>query len=290
MPNNFPNAFAPTAARMTKETLRTSFDPDVGRRHPLHILLAEDSAVNQKVALRILERLGYRADLAATGVEAVAALQRQPYDVILMDVQMPQMDGLEATRQIRRAQPAAAGPRIIAMTANATQADRQACFEAGMDDYVSKPIRVEELAAALLRVPVAKTSLPVTAESVLDRAALARLAATPGDAAFVSSLIGVYLQDAPALLAAAERAVTTRDIEGLRLATHGLESNSAELGATTLSELCRQLEDLARTGRLEEAHTLLAQARLQFERVQAALMFELEKLEHDLQQQQRKEP
>ena len=120
-------------------------------RHPLRILLAEDNAVNQKLALRFLAQMGYRADVAANGLEAIQALDRQPYDVILMDVQMPEMDGLEATRQICGRWPSGARPRIIAMTANAMQGDREICLEAGMDDYVSKPIRVEELMQALAR-------------------------------------------------------------------------------------------------------------------------------------------
>jgi CheY-like chemotaxis protein len=115
----------------------------------LRILLAEDNAVNQKLALRLLERLGYRADLAGNGLEAIQALRRQTYDVILMDVQMPEMDGLEATRAIRLEWPAERQPRIVAMTANIMKEDQDACFAAGMDDYVAKPVRVEALVTAL---------------------------------------------------------------------------------------------------------------------------------------------
>jgi PAS domain S-box-containing protein len=117
----------------------------------LRILLAEDNAVNQKLALRLLERLGYEADLAQNGLEVLEALERQPYDIVLMDVQMPELDGLDATRRIRARWPEGEGPRIIAMTANAMREDRDACLEAGMDDYVAKPIRPEELAEALGR-------------------------------------------------------------------------------------------------------------------------------------------
>jgi CheY-like chemotaxis protein len=127
------------------------FDAEMGRRHPLRILLAEDNAVNQKLALRLLDRLGYRADLAANGVEAIRAVERQPYDVVFMDVQMPEMDGLEATRQICARWAPGERPRIVAMTANALAEDRAACLDAGMDDYLSKPIRVDELVAALRR-------------------------------------------------------------------------------------------------------------------------------------------
>ena len=119
--------------------------------HPLHILLAEDNAVNQKVAVSILRRLGYQADAVANGLEVVAALQRQVYDVILMDVQMPEMDGVAATRHIRREFPAERQPWIIAMTANALEGDREAYLATGMDDYVSKPVRVEDLIQALQR-------------------------------------------------------------------------------------------------------------------------------------------
>ena len=133
---------------------RPTLDPEMAPRHPLRILLAEDNAVNQKLALRLLWQMGYRADLASNGLEAVQAVERQPYDLILMDVQMPELDGLDATRQICARWPAPGRPRIIAMTAGAMQGDREACIEAGMDDYLSKPIRVEELVEAL------KCSLP----------------------------------------------------------------------------------------------------------------------------------
>jgi CheY-like chemotaxis protein len=125
-----------------------TLDASLGRRHPLRILLAEDNPVNRKLALRILAKLGYDADVAVDGLEVIAALERQPYDLVLMDVQMPELDGLEATRQIRARWPDD-GPRIVAMTANAMAEDREACLVAGMDDYLAKPIRVAELTAAL---------------------------------------------------------------------------------------------------------------------------------------------
>ena len=116
---------------------------------PLRILLAEDNVVNQRVALKILERLGYRAEVASNGFETLEALARQPFDLVLMDVQMPELDGLETTRRIRTRWPGAQGPIIIAMTANAMRGDRERCLNAGMDGYIAKPIDREELRSAL---------------------------------------------------------------------------------------------------------------------------------------------
>jgi signal transduction histidine kinase/DNA-binding response OmpR family regulator len=136
-----------------RQSMRPGIDHGFAEQHPLRILLAEDNPVNQKLATRLLEKMGYQADMAVNGLEAIAAVEAVPYDVVLMDVQMPELDGLEATRRIRAARSGHAGPHIVAMTANALEGDRETCLEAGMDDYVSKPIRPEVLAAALARVP-----------------------------------------------------------------------------------------------------------------------------------------
>jgi signal transduction histidine kinase/DNA-binding response OmpR family regulator len=133
------------------EPARPTLDAALAARHPLRILLAEDNVVNQKLALRLLQQMGYRADLAGNGIEAIESLERQPYDLVLMDVQMPEMDGLEASRRIAARWPQQARPRLVAMTANAMQGDREECLAAGMDDYITKPIRVDALVAALLR-------------------------------------------------------------------------------------------------------------------------------------------
>jgi signal transduction histidine kinase/DNA-binding response OmpR family regulator len=135
------------------EAVKPGIDAGMASRHALRILLAEDNVVNQKLALRLLQQMGYRADLAGNGVEAIECVARQTYDVVLMDVQMPEMDGLEASRRITSRWPVGHRPRIIAMTANAMQGDREMCLAAGMDDYLSKPIRMDELVQALKGVP-----------------------------------------------------------------------------------------------------------------------------------------
>ena len=175
---------------------RAELDPDMARRHPLRILLAEDNVVNQKVALRLLGQLGYRADVAANGLEAIDAVARQTYDVVLMDVQMPELDGLGASREINQRWPGERRPRLVAMTANALQGDRELCEAAGMDDYVAKPIRVEELVAALGRCRRRASRRPGGARprrrpAVIDRAVFERLTATMGGA-FVVELIDTF--------------------------------------------------------------------------------------------------
>ena len=142
---------APAATLDTKRAApKTVVDPAMAERHPLRILLAEDNLVNQKLAMRLLQQMGYRADLAGNGREAIERIERETYDVVLMDVQMPEMDGLEASGHITAQWPVGQRPRIVAMTANAMQGDREACLAAGMDDYVTKPIRVDALVQALL--------------------------------------------------------------------------------------------------------------------------------------------
>jgi CheY-like chemotaxis protein len=146
-----------------------------GERRALRVLLAEDDAVNRKVAVRMLEHLGYRADVACDGAEAIEALRRELYDAVLMDVHMPEMDGLEAARRISAEWGRDRRPRIVAMTADAAQGDRERCLAAGMDDYISKPVRLAELAAALAGIESARESGRTPAgepgEEAVDRAA-----------------------------------------------------------------------------------------------------------------------
>jgi PAS domain S-box-containing protein len=242
----------------------SEFDPEMSLRHPLRILLAEDNIVNQKVALRLLGQMGYRADVAANGLEVIDAVERQTYDVVLMDVQMPELDGFEASREINRRWPGEHRPRIVAMTANAMQGDRELCVAAGMDDYVAKPIRVQELVAALERCgwrseagvrggPAAAAAVgTVPASQPIDRAVFERLTATMGGE-FVAELIDTFVEDGRDLIAALRRALAATDLDTFRRAAHSLKSNGETLGAIGLASLARELETMARAGSLDGA-------------------------------------
>ena len=263
-----------------KDPNAPAFDSDMAERLPLRLLLAEDNATNQKLALRLLGRLGYRADVAANGLEALEAVARQSYDVVLMDVQMPELDGLEATRRIRQLPADSDQPFIVAMTANAMAGDREMCLAAGMDDYVSKPIRVEALVEALERGAAAAAIEPARPEPVaaagsdlLDPAALDNLrAVVGGDDDFLVELIHTFLDDAPGLLGDLRAALAAGDAVEVRRFAHSLKSNGAEFGASAFSESCDQLEELSKAGRLDGAEALVAQIERQFDQVRGALL------------------
>jgi PAS domain S-box-containing protein len=259
------------AADIEEEAPEAAADGKLGAS-TLRILLAEDNAVNQTVALRLLERLGYGADVASNGLEALEALERKPYDVVLMDVQMPELDGLDASRRINERWPQKQRPRIIAMTANALPEDREACFAAGMDDYVAKPIRPHELAQALERTKRWRTEemSPTDGDARLDDAALADLRALGGDD-FVAEVIDTFVADAPTLLATLRSSVDERDIEELRRAAHTLKSNGATLGATDFSEICRQLEQCAKSGELDDASEFVDRVEHEYEPLRKTL-------------------
>ncbi len=209
-------------------------------KSPLQILLAEDNIVNQKVALHLLQQLGYSADIAKDGLEVIEQVTNRAYDVILMDVQMPKMDGLAATRQII-ASPKVR-PRIIAMTANAMQGDREECLSAGMDDYLSKPIRLEQLATALSKCQVKPLS------RAIDRQIIQSFKAMVGKDAEVilAEIIDCYLEDAPQHLKNIAEAIAQKNAAELRRASHTLKSSSATLGATNLAALCQEIEAFSR--------------------------------------------
>jgi GAF domain-containing protein/CheY-like chemotaxis protein/HPt (histidine-containing phosphotransfer) domain-containing protein len=254
----------------------SALDEGLAARHPLRILLAEDNVVNQKLAIRLLERLGYRADVVANGVEALDALERQTYDLLLSDVQMPEMDGLEATRRIIQRWPSSERPWIVAMTAEAMSGDRERCLAAGMNDYLAKPIRVDELVAAIKRTPrraegSAGTEV-VTAQGSIDEKALTRLSeGTGGDEGFVSELIGQFLTEAPGLAAAMRAGLDAGDADGVRRAAHTLKSNAATFGANELAAVCAALEDAAKRGELGDAPASLDEIVRQLDIVRAVL-------------------
>ncbi|NEQ22314.1 MAG: response regulator, partial [Microcoleus sp. SIO2G3] len=257
---------------------RQKLDPTMARRLPRKILVAEDNKVNQQLALQLLGRLGYRADVAANGLEAIAALRRQHYDVVFMDVHMPEMDGLIATQRICEKWSRERRPWIIAMTANAMQGDRDKCISAGMNDYISKPIRVDELIRALSESePRVNNPEPVPVlEKAIDTSVLQDFRATLGSQAnqFLVQLIELYLEDAPSLLAAMDKAVTQTNAAQLQTTAHTLKSSSASLGAISLSHLCEQLEILGQTGTTVGARELITQVHSEYERVKIALQLE----------------
>jgi CheY-like chemotaxis protein len=232
----------------------------------LRILVAEDNAVNQQLMLALLGKLGYRADVASNGLEALAALERGRYDVILMDVQMPELDGLEATRRIH-ARWGPERPRIIAVTAGAMDEEREQCLAAGMDDYLSKPIHSEELASALARLRPA-------AAPALDAAVLQQLRETLGEPT-TAEIIGTFLGEGPALVATLRRSVEQADADALRRAAHTLKSNAATFGGAALAALCEELERIGEAGAVDGAADLVARAEAEHERVRSELQAEL---------------
>ncbi|HEY9649584.1 MAG TPA: response regulator, partial [Coleofasciculaceae cyanobacterium] len=284
--------------------------PQLTSQYPLKILLAEDNRVNQKVALHLLKLIGYQADLARDGLEVLEALHRKSYDVILMDVQMPNMDGLATARRICQEFWHSPRPRMIAMTANAMQGDREDCLEAGMDDYISKPIRIEALTEVLSKYQpqlgnrelgigtrkdtpnVATTSLsgighreenqppakqPLADASPLPAAIDANVLSSFRDMVgenadmVLAEMIECYLDDAPKLVSAITQAVHQKNAQKLRQASHTLKSSSATIGAMTLSHLCQQMEVMSRIGNMEYGLDNLSELEAEYERVKTAL-------------------
>jgi PAS domain S-box-containing protein len=246
------------------------------KRPALRILVVEDNALNRQLALLLLDEIGYRADTAVNGLEALAAVEREAYDVVLMDVQMPEMDGLEATRKIHELL-GSRRPRIVAATANATQEERQRSLAAGMDGYLSKPIRLEELAAALgIELLPRETAAaqgrvePEVGPNPIDHAVLERLRQTIGDAG-TRELIGTFLIEAPKVLSTIRSAAHGQDLDVLRRASHTLKSNGATFGAMALSEAGRALERLAENRSTQDVEELVARAEREFDRVRSVL-------------------
>jgi two-component system, sensor histidine kinase and response regulator len=264
----------------------TSHPPHHRSSLRLRVLLAEDNPVNQKIALRQLRKLGCTADAVANGIEAVDAIQRIPYNVVLMDCQMPDLDGYEATRRIRQLETkltATGRPplHIIAMTANALDGDREACLAAGMNDYISKPVRPSDLQAALRKVQPPERRDPSPApppdqpgeEPVLDLSIFAGLQALhePGEPDPVTELAELFLQDAPARLRAIHAAISRSDSKGLREAAHSIKGSASNLGARRLASVSSAIETAARNGDLAATAPLLERLDSEFARVRFLL-------------------
>lgn len=255
------------------------FDEHLGEQYPLRILVAEDVAVNQRMMQLLLGRMGYLADLAGNGLEAVEAVRRQPYDVVLMDVQMPEMDGLEATRKIL-AEPLPHGrPHIVALTAHATQADRSACHAAGMDDYLAKPVQFRDLQAALIRCASAlqpphseqSSESPPTSSRTetlpdLDTTVLQEFdELREGDmGGFVTDVVQTFQHEGIAIVRDLQRASEEGNATNLRRAAHKLVGAASSLGASNLSDLCTQIENLSRSNDLPGAQALVSQIEPRF--------------------------
>ena len=257
---------------------------DVGSPVPLRILLAEDNAINQKVALRLLERLGYGADVVGDGRQALARLDHAAYDVILMDVQMPEMDGLEASRAICARWAASERPRIIAMTAEAMQGDRDKCLAAGMDDYIVKPVTLDRLAAALAKCrPLAAATAPEAAATpvavtALDRDVLDQLREDLGGTAALREVIRSFLDQTPSVLSALRDAAARADVPSIRRAAHMIKGTSSILGARELSEQCAEIERVGQTGCIADAGSRVIAVEASYRTIEAALKAEIERL------------
>ena len=226
---------------------------------PLHVLLVEDNPVNREVAVGMLESLGCTTDIAENGWLALKAMNTATYDAVLMDCQMPVMDGLAATGEIRRREQTSGGARvpIIALTANAMEGDRERCLAAGMDDFLSKPFTQQQLATQLRRWLALRT-LPeagrrdLSGIPLIDAGVLRNIAALARPA-LLNSMIDLYLQHSPDLVAAIETAAANMQPEALSQAVHTLKSSTANLGGTRLAMAARECEVLVREGGITQA-------------------------------------
>ena len=270
----------------TSAALETGFDAQMGERHPLRILLAEDHVINQKVMKLMLERLGYRADIVANGLEVLASFKRLDYDVVLMDIQMPEMNGIQATQGLRAALPPERQPRIIALTANALGGEREEYLAAGMDDYLSKPVNVIAMRAALekcmplgmgQKIGEADSNPEPATVSALDSASidiptLKEYFPYEGeDIQMVIDLAEEFLTDTEARLRQLEVSVQQADADAVDKTAHTLKGASLTFGAKIFSALCKELEQMGKSGNLAGAAEKFAEAQAEYERVRVEL-------------------
>lgn len=261
---------AAPGALVTRHLLRES-------RPVVRVLLVDDNAVNRKVASRLLERSGCKVEQAVNGRDAVGHWSAGEFDVVLMDIQMPEMDGLEATRAIRRIEQEKGRSRtpVIALTAHTLDDDRREVTAAGMDDFVAKPIQADVLLAALRRVTAAvpgtidEDAAPPGLREVMDwDEALARM---DGDEGVLAEILALFLQDAPRMLRTLEEARQSGDVHRIERAAHGLKGASATISARTVAPLAREVEQHAREGRLTEAVDGMDDLRRELHRLVRAL-------------------
>ena len=260
------SVLAQTPTPITRRAIREGIDSEMGKRHPLSILLVEDNEINRQVALRLLERLGYQSDMAENGREALECLERKTYDLVFMDVQMQVMDGIEATKQIHARWEPQERPRIIAMTAHAMVGDRERLLATGMDDYISKPVRIQALIQALANTePLAKSisriskPAPTLVLELIDREILANLGESMGidDEGGMAGLITMYRQQARQLMSQLQQAIAQADDKGLAMAAHKLKGSSAVMGANAMRDYCSQLEHMGERGDMAGAGELI---------------------------------
>jgi PAS domain S-box-containing protein len=253
--------------KVTNKLLRSTgrIDSGFGQRRPLRILLAEDNIINQKVATRILTQMGYRPDVAHNGLEVLEALERQKYDVILMDVQMPDMDGLEATRRIRKQYTGAQRPWIIAMTANAMDSDRKNCFEAGMDGYLSKPVRIEALEAELVRSSE-------NIGQIVDFSVLSRFGEMTGSGSeAVRELVEIFSEETPQALQQIRDDIERHHAQGISILAMQLGRACQNFGAERMQMLCSSLQAAGKAGEFTLAAEFVDRLEAEFEIVKTTL-------------------
>ena len=249
---------------------------NTGQGSSARILLAEDNLVNQKVALKLLEKMGFAADLAMDGIEVLEALEKRTYDLILLDVQMPRMDGIETARRIRSAKPATSNSSvpIIALTANALKGDRDRCLDAGMNGYVAKPIQPDILREAIREhvddqnTSAAGNSAPTRegiSSSVIDRKALTERLL--GDESLATDVVVGFLDDVPLHVAGFEKAIEEHDAAALHRVAHALKGAAATIGAGNLQESFRALEETDESNAVERARELLPRLENEFEKL-----------------------